>query len=200
MRWTSPRWGRAALGWGLACVLLLAPLRIAAQAAEGTLSEKEVDLLRDTAYEPIARVAAYIRILDDRQKWVDELVHGRQHLTTADDLHDALDQFGQIADELNDNLDQYNQKHRDIRKALPKLVEATERWSTSLRAANDDVHYNVVRRIALDALKDTRQIADQMRTDQEAYFKEHPEAEKAEKSRREDPHAPTAGSERPPLR
>jgi methyl-accepting chemotaxis protein len=169
--------------------------RLRAQATEGVLSEKEVDTLRDTAYEPMARIVAYVKILDDRQRWIDELVHGQHHLTTAEDLHDAMDQFGQIADELNDNLDQYGQRHRDIRKTLPKLVEATERWSTSLRSAAENEHYNVVRKIALDALKDTRQIADQMRTEQEAYFKAHPEAEKAEKARRGDPHAPMAGNE-----
>jgi hypothetical protein len=184
------------LGASLLALLLAVPAMLA-QASDGVLSEKEVDSLRDTAYEPLARIAAYIQILDDRQRWIDELVHGRRRVSTGADLHDALDQFAQIADELNDNLDQYGQKHRDIRKALPKLVEATERWSTSLRAAGEDDQYNVVRRIALDAVKDTRQIADQMKPEQEAYFKEHPEAERSEKAKRGAPHAPTAG-EGPP--
>jgi hypothetical protein len=178
---------------GIALAGCVAGMR--AQATEGVLSEKEVDSLRDSAYEPLSRIVAYVKILDDRQKWIDELVHGRRHVSTPEDLHDAIDQFGQIADELNDNLDQYGQKHRDVRKVLPKLVEATERWASSLRAATDDEHYNVVRRIALDAVKDTRQIADQMKTEQEAYFKAHPDAEKAEKAKRGDPHAPMAGRE-----
>ncbi|SEF65947.1 hypothetical protein SAMN05421819_0728 [Bryocella elongata] len=174
---------------------LAGPPRLRAQAGEGVMSEKEVDALRDAAYEPLGRIAAYVKILDDRQRWIDDLVHGPKHLSTPDDLHDAIDQFAQIADELNDNLDQLAQRHRDVRKALPKLVEATERWSTSLRAAAEDEHFNVVRRIALDAVKDTRQIAVQLKTDQEAYFKAHPEAEKAENDRRNAPHAPTARGE-----
>jgi hypothetical protein len=186
----SRRSAICALAAGILCAWLP---RAIAQASEGALSEKEIDALRDVAYEPSARILVYIRILDDRQKAIDQLVHGRRHVDTPDDLHDALDQFGQIADEFNDNLDQYGQRHRDIRKQLPKVVEATERWSTALRAAADDEHYNVVRRIALDSVKDTRDIALQMQTELTTYFKQHPDAEKAERARRDDPHAPTAG-------
>ena len=192
------RFGRVLPTFLLSVVLgccAFAPARVFAQAAEGALSEKEVDSLRDAAYTPMERILVYVKILDSRQKWIDELVHGPHRLSTAGDLHDAIDQFAQVADELNDNLDQYSQRHRDVRKSLPKLVEATERWSTSLRAAAEDDHFNVVRRIALDAVKDTRQLADQMKTEQEAYFKAHPDAEAAEKDRRNDPHAPVARGE-----
>jgi hypothetical protein len=101
-----------------------------------------------------------------------------------------MEQLAAIADELNDNLDDYNSKHRDVRKALPKLMQATDRWSTSLRAAGEDDRYNVVRKIALDTLKDTRSIAEEMETSLQAYFKEHPDAEKLEKQRASDPHIP----------
>ena len=76
-----------------------------------------------------------------------------------------------------------------MRKALPKLVQATERWSTTLRSPADDEAYAVVRRIALDNVKDTRDLATELGTELDAYFKAHPEAEKAEKKRAGDPHA-----------
>ena len=166
-----------------------------AQAPDGMMSEKEVDSLRDSAFEPLARIKAYEAILTTREKEVSDLMAAPRHVSFGDDIHDAIDQFGQIADELNDNLDEYSKSHRDVRKELPKLVQATERWSTVLRSPPDDERYKIVRRIALDALKDMREIATQMEAEQEAYFKDHPDAARQEKKRREDPHAPTNGEE-----
>jgi len=161
-----------------------------AQAPEGTLTQSEIDDLRDAAYVPAERIRVYMRILDDRQKELDALVNKRHGADFAADAHDIIDQMGAISDELNDNLDDYARKNRDVRKVLPKLVQSTERWSTSLRAPADDPRYNIVRKVALDNLKDTRSLAQQTLTDEETYFKAHPEAAKAEKARNEDPHAP----------
>ncbi len=166
-----------------------------AQASEGMLSEKEVDSLRDSAFEPLERIKAYEKILGTREKEVSDLMAGPKHVSFGEDMHDALDQFGQIADELNDNLDEYSKAHRDVRKELPKLVQAIERWSTVLRSPPENDHYKIVRRIALDALKDMRDTVVQMESEQEAYFKLHPEAAKEEKTRRENPHAPNSGEE-----
>ena len=172
----------AGLGW--------APVRASAQAGEDMLSQREVDSLRDTAFMPVDRLIAYERILNDREKRVGELLAKRRgHTDFAGEMHDVLDQFGAIADELNDNLDEYGRKHRDVRKVLPKLMEATERWSTALRAPADDQVYAVVRRIALDNVKDTHELLQSLQTDLDVYFRAHPEAEKEEKRRNGDPHA-----------
>ena len=160
-----------------------------AQAREGTLSEREVDTLRDAAFVPADRIFAYTTILNTREKLIEDLVAKPHHLTYARDLHDYMEQFAAIVDELNDNLDDYRDKHRDLRKALPKLVQATERWSTSLRAPEEKQEYKIVRRLALDALKDTRELAESLEVSQAEYFKAHPEAAKAEKDRVANPHA-----------
>ena len=97
--------------------------------------------------------------------------------------------FGQIIDELNDNLDEYSRQHRDVRKAIPKLLKAIDDWSGTLSSASDNEAYNVVRKIALDNLKDTREITQQLQTELDAWFKAHPEALKEEKKRNADPHA-----------
>lgn len=161
-----------------------------AQAGDDALSQREIDSLRDAAFVPMDRIKVFEQILDDRQKRIDELLAKRKgHTDFPSDMHDALDQFAAIADELNDNLDEYTRRHRDVRKSLPKLIQATDRWSASLRAPADDEAYAVVRKIALDNLKDTREIAQSMQTDLDAYFKAHPDAEKQEKKRNSDPHA-----------
>ena len=154
-----------------------------AQADEGTMSDAEVESLRVAAPYPMERIAVFERMLNDREKTIDSLLAKPRRPAFASDMHDTVQEFGAIADELNDNLDDYNDKHRDVRKALPKLIAATERWTTSLRAAGEDDRYRVVRKIALDRLKDLHDLATEMSTAQEAYFKEHPEAVKAEKAR-----------------
>jgi len=161
-----------------------------AQDTEGPLSQAEVESLRDAAFVPVDRVRAFEKILDSREKDITDLEKRGRRPGWVEDMHDALDQFGAIADELNDNLDEYDSKHRDIRKELPKLVQKIERWQTVLRGAGEDDAYNVVRKIALDNLADMRTLAQDMQTEQERYFKAHPEAEKAEKTRTASPHAP----------
>ncbi len=177
--------------WVALLSLLLAGYGMAqAQAPEGVLSQSEIDSLRDAAYVPVDRVKTYIKILDAREKQIDEMLGRRHGADFAGDMHDVMEQVGGIADELNDNLDGYQARHRDLRKILPKLVEATEKWSTALRAPAKDERFDVVRKVALDAVKDTRELAVEMEGEQATYFREHPEAAKAEKERADSPHAP----------
>lgn len=156
---------------------------VAAQTKDSAMSESEVEKLREAAYIPTDRIVVFIKILDSRAKSIEGLWAGRRKPGREQDLHDLFDQFADIADELNDNLDGLAPKHRDIRKALPKLLEATERWSTTLRAPADDPVYKVARKLALDAVADIHAAAAAMQTDQIAYFKAHPEAAKAEADR-----------------
>jgi hypothetical protein len=154
------------------------------------MSDGEIESLRDASYVPTDRIAAYIKILNSREQRIDELLPRSQHPGFAEDMHDLMDQFGALADELNDNLNEFDSKHRDVRKILPKLVQDTDRWSTALRAAPDEERYRVVRKIALDALKDMRDEAVAMQASQGEYFTAHPDAAKAEKNRTSSPHAP----------
>jgi len=168
----------------LASLLLAVAARPAhAQASENIMSDGEVEKLREAAYVPADRLAVFIKILDSRSKAIEDLMAKPRHPGREERLHDLMDQIGGIADELNDNLDDYAPKHRDLRKVLPKLLEATERWSTTLRSAPEDPAYKVVRKIALDAMRDIHDAAATMQTDQIAYFKAHPEAAKADAER-----------------
>jgi hypothetical protein len=176
---------RSSCIWLLCFVVLLtaAAPYVRAQAKDDTMSAAEVEKLRDAAYVPVDRITVFIKILDARTKAIEDLLAKPRRQGREDQLHDLFDQIGGIADELNDNLDEYGPKHRDLRKALPKLIDATERWATTLRAPGDDPAYKVVRKIALDAVQDVHDAAATMQTEQIAYFKAHPEAAKAEKDR-----------------
>jgi hypothetical protein len=157
--------------------------RMFAQAPEGAMSDAEIESLRDTAAVPMERIAAFEKMLNDRERTIDTLLAKPHRPAFASDMHDAIAEFSGIADELNDNLDDYSKDMRDVRKALPKLIAATERWATSLRAAGDDERYKVVRRIALDTLKDTHDLAVELQDAQTKYAKDHPEWAKAELDR-----------------
>jgi hypothetical protein len=174
------------------CALLVfAPAALSrAQNDDSSMSQKEIESLRDAAYVPNDRVLTFVKILNTRDQEITGLVSKPRRPGFSQDMHDLLDQFAAIADEFNDNLDEYQSKHRDIRKALPKLVAAIERWSTTLRAPAEDQAYNIVRKMALDSLKDMRDTATSMETEQAAYFKAHPDAEKLEKQRSDPEHAP----------
>jgi ABC-type transporter Mla subunit MlaD len=171
---------------------ILSPNLLAAQASAGALSEAEVESLRAASYIPIDRIRTYEKILDTRARRIEDLVKSRPRPGRSLDLHDAIDQFAGIVDELNDNLDEYDRQHRDIRKALARLLTATGRWSATLKAPADDEEYNAVRKIALHNTEDTHALAQELTASLDTYFKEHPEAAAAEKKRAESPHAPTA--------
>ena len=174
------------------CLLVLfAPaMRSFAQNDDSTMSQKEIESLRDAAYIPNDRVMAFVKILDTREREIEDLLSRPSRPGFHQDMHDLIEQFSSISDEFNDNLDDYQSKHRDIRKSLPKLVSAIERWSTTLRAPAEDDAYNVVRKMALDSLKDMRDTATTMQTEQAEYFKAHPDAAKMEKERADPEHSP----------
>ncbi|WP_353062066.1 hypothetical protein RBB77_12195 [Tunturibacter psychrotolerans] len=156
--------------------LLLLPLALPlhAQRQEAALSDGEIEQLREAAYYPSDRILLFIKLLDTRNKSIQDLFAHPRKPGREQDTHDILEQFTAIADELNDNLDDYGPRHRDIRKALPKLLEATERWSSNLKSPPDDEAYNVSRRLALEAVHDLHDQATQMIEEQKAWFLAHP--------------------------
>ncbi len=172
--------------FGLAVLLLLLTCgraTLKAQAPEGMLSEAEVESLREAAYVPTDRILAYEKILDTRAKRLADLFAKRRHAGREQDAHDLLDQFASITDEFIDNIGDYRKRHRDVRKVLPKLTQETERWSVILQAPPADESYNIVRKLAVDNLKDLHDDSVAMGPELDAYFKEHPDALKQEKER-----------------
>jgi len=169
----------------LAFVLVALALPARAQHNDSALSEGEIEQLRDSAYVANDRLLVFIKFLDARNKAIQDLfAHprkpGREH-----DTHDLLEQFTAIADELNDNLDDYGPHHRDIRKALPKLLDATERWSSNIKQPPENATYDLSRKLALEAIRDIREEAAQLVEDQKTWFAAHPPA-------KENPNQPIA--------
>jgi hypothetical protein len=168
----------------LIAVLALQALSCSAYAQRGqaSLTEGEIEQLRDSAYVANDRVLVFIKLIDIRIKALQDMYAKPRRPGREQDTHDLFEQFSALADELNDNLDDYGPRHRDIRKALPKLVEATERWATIARTPPDNATYNVARKIALEAIHDLREAATQMIDEQKTWFAAHPPPKKEDPS------------------
>jgi hypothetical protein len=160
----------------LAAALLFSALSSPAWAQRGqaSLSEGEIEQVREAAYIANDRVMVFIKLMDVRMKALEDLYAKPRRPGREQDTHDLFQQIGSIADELDDNLADYSPRHRDVRKALPKLVEATERWATVSRTPPDNSNYNVVRRIALESIQDLNETAKAMIEEQNKWFTDHP--------------------------
>ncbi len=160
----------------LLCALLALTLspRLRAQERQSALSDGEVEKLRDTAYFPTDRVLAFVGFLNQRTAEIDHLSAGRRKPGREEDIHDQMEQFTSIADDLEDNLEDYGTRHKDVRKALPKLIAALERWNTAIKSPPDHADYNVSRKLALETLTDLRETATHLIEDQKAWFLAHP--------------------------
>lgn len=184
---TAARPSRRRLGW---CVLVLGLLffvatpRAHGQRPETALSDAEIEKLRDTAFEPAERVLAFAEFLDSRSKQIDKLNTGKRQPGREEDLHDALEQFTSITNDLMDNLEDYKDRHRDLRKVLPKLLAATERWTSALKAPPEAPAYSVARKLALESLADVHSLALELVGSQKEYFRVHPPAKDANRDAR----------------
>lgn len=154
-------------------LFVLHPPLYAAQGGDA-LSAAEVEQLRDTAYFPRDRVLVFVKFLNQRSDAIHDLFANPRHPGREQDTHDLLEQFTSIANELDDNLDDYSARHSDIRKSLPKLLEATDRWASTLKSPPDNEAYNVSRKLALDAISDLHDDATELIASQKAWFAAHP--------------------------
>ena len=158
----------------LVLLVLHPPLR--AQRSDHSLSNAEVEELRESAYVPRNRVLVFIKFLDERSGAIHDLFAHPRRPGREQDTHDLLEQFTSIANELDDNLDDYSKRHSDVRKVLPKLLEATDRWSSHIKSAPDNGAYNVSRKLALEAIHDLREDTTELIESQRAWFAAHPPA------------------------
>src|ERR1700729_1393138 len=158
----------------LTLILLALAWPAFAQHDDRALSEGEIEQLRDSAYVANDRILVFIKLLDTRNKAIQDLFAHPRKPGREQDTHDLLEEFTSIADELNDNLDDYGPHHRDIRKALPKLLEATERWASNIKQPPEDPAYDLSRKLALESIRDIREEATQLVEDQKTWFAAHP--------------------------
>jgi hypothetical protein len=158
----------------LIATVLCATAALHAQPRDSALSNAEVEQVREARYYPDQCILLFVKFLDLRVQEIHDLYAHPRRPGREQDTHDLLEQFTSIADELSDNLDDYAPRHADLRHALPKVVDAAERWSSAIKSPPDDEAYNVSRKIALESITDLRASANDLIPQQDAWFKAHP--------------------------
>ena len=167
----------------LCSLLAVLPLtRLHAQERDSALSDGEVEKIREAAPDYEQRVLIFSGILDERTKAILGLTNGRRKPGRDEDIHDLMEQFTSIADDFEDNLDDYRSRHRDIRKVLPKVLAATDRWQTALKTPPENEAYEVSRKLALEAVTDLKGDLTKLIDEQKAYFLAHPPGKELPKS------------------
>jgi hypothetical protein len=161
-----------ALTLTLALLALAAPLR--AQPPDSDLTQAEIEQVREARYYPADCVLLYVNFLDLRTQELHDLYAHPRRPGREQDTHDLILQFTSIADQLSDNLDDYGPRHADLRKALPKILDAADRWSSALKSVPDDEAYAIARKLALESIRDLREGATELAAEQATWFKAHP--------------------------
>jgi hypothetical protein len=157
----------------LACLLLAAPLA-ALQSRQATLTEDEVDQIKNAGTEPAHRISLYVKFLNQRADDLKALTMRAETPARDHRIDSALQDFADLMDELGDNLDQYGGRDADLRPALPRLNQATARWMSLLHSLPAKPAYDISRQAAIESLQDLTDQGKQLQQQQTAYFKAHP--------------------------
>ncbi len=157
-----------------------------------SLSEAEEDQVRDAAIEPARRIVVYQSIVEARIKRIQEILANPRAQGRREDIRDSMEQITGLVDELQDNLEEYETAHRDLRKPLPKLMDATLRWESVLKQPANDDAYNLTRKLALEAVADVKKQTSEMLPAEQAWFKAHPPDKNADPNK----VGPVEGAER----
>ena len=147
---------------------------VVAQRGHADLAEAEIEQLREAAMDPAARVLVFQKLIDTRMERIQRVLTDVRAQGRAEDLHQNMDEVSGIINEMEDNLDEYASSHRDLRKSLPKLLSAAERWQSILRQPPENEQYKLARSLALEAVADVKDDAAKLLPEQTQYFKEHP--------------------------
>lgn len=177
-----PGWKRVQRALSLVLWLVCAPIMTHAVAQRGhaNLSEAEVEAVRDAAAMPAERVTVFQKIVDTRVERVQRVLADVRAQGRAEDIHQNMDEVSGIVNELEDNIDEYAAAHKDLRKSLPGLVTATERWQSILKQPPENDRYKLARTLALEAIADLKDEAARLIPEQQKYFKEHPPSKEPE--------------------
>ncbi len=160
--------------WLLAIALVCSSLPTRAQQGSIALSQKEEEDVRDAAAFPAQRVKVFQTIVDTRIERIQAVLADVRAQGRREDIHQNMNEVAGLVAELEDNLEEYEAAHRDLRKPLPKLIEATEKWESVLKQPPDDDTYDITRRLALETVADVKAEAKEMLAAELKYFKEHP--------------------------
>src|SRR4029077_6788264 len=157
--------------------LLLLLSLVAGAKRRDPLTEAEADQLREVALDPYKRIKLLVKFTEARLASIDQVrVDPKLGSDRGKQIHDLLEDFGNLMDEINDNLDQYEARPMDkdmvkqYHKGLKELIEADGRFDLKLQtlksaAESDPItrkeapDFRFVLQDARDALKSNADMA-----------------------------------------
>jgi hypothetical protein len=154
--------------------LIAAPLAAQKDKPE-PLTEAQQEQVAEAGIDPVARIDLYVKFIDDYSDNIKGLIPRAHTQTRVRRLNNELENFSALMDELGDNLDVFSERKADIRKALKPLTEGVARWQQTLHALPSEPAFEVSLKDALDSASDLSDQARQLTSDQDAYFKAHPD-------------------------
>ena len=123
----------------------------------------------------MARVDLYVKFLNERSDTIKGLIKRAKSPSRARRIDDELQDFTALMDELGDNLDVFSERKADIRKSLKGLNEGIQRWQGVLHDLPSEPGFELSLKEALESVSDLADQTKQITSDQEAYFKAHPD-------------------------
>jgi len=138
-----------------------------------TLTEAEVEQVRESSVYPDERVKLYTKFLEERAARIKDLSTRPKSAQRVLKLDDALQDFTALMDEAGSNLDQYSDRHSDIRKALKPLSEEVPRWVNILRTLPGESGFDLSRKEAIESGEELADQATRLLKEQADYFATH---------------------------
>ena len=139
------------------------------------LTDNQQDQIAEAGIDPVARVDLYVKFLNEHADTIRGLIKRAKSPARSHRLDGELQDFTALMDELGDNLDVYSQRNADLRKSLKGLNEGVQNWQGVLHDLPSEPGFELSLKEAVDSSKDLADQAKQITSDQEAYFKAHPD-------------------------
>jgi hypothetical protein len=168
-------------------LVLILPLLIAGGAAaqkekRQTLTEAQIEKIREAGIDPDQRIMLYTQFLNERADTIKGLTNRGKSAARAKRLDDELQDWTALTDELGSNLDQYSERKADMRIALKKLNDLAPKWQSILRALPGEPGFDEARKEALEAWDDMADQAKRLLAEQTEYFATHKEEKGQERA------------------
>jgi methyl-accepting chemotaxis protein len=102
------------------------------------LTSAETDQLREAAQLPNKRLKLVLQFARARMATIEQLRSDpRLAADRGKQIHDLLQDVGNIVDELDDNIENYATRKADIRKALKDIIEGVSEMQLKLRTIKE---------------------------------------------------------------
>lgn len=159
-----------------------APCAFAQQDHHDTLTEAQVEKIREAGIYPDERIKLYTEYVNDHVGAVKALSNRGKSDARASRLDRELHDVATLMDELGSNLDEYSDRHADIRISLQKLADESQLWLKTLKALAGEAQFDLSRKEAIEAGQDLTDEAQRLLREQTDYFTLHKEEKGQERA------------------